>query len=144
MRALIAHFHVISASVWLGCVVTEAMFERALLGRGPEFERTLAALHWRVDLGIELPALLLTVLSGGWLFFLAPHWSAVWWFKFGAGTLAVAANLACIGLVRLRQTKADAGDWAGFARVDAAQHRWGAVVALGLLAALGLGVVLHA
>ncbi len=143
MHALIVHFHLISASVWLGCVLTEALFERALLGRGREFEYTLAALHWRVDVLIELPALALVALSGGWLLWSQPSWPAVWWFKFGAGVLAVAANLACIRLVWLRRKKADAGDWVGFARIDAALHRWGAVVALGLLLALGLGVGLR-
>jgi len=52
---MILTLHVLFAGLWLGCVVTEVLFERTLLHRGRETERLLARLHLRVDLWVELP-----------------------------------------------------------------------------------------
>ena len=55
----------------------------------------------------------------------------------GAGTAAVLANAVCSVWVRRRWLAARDGDAAAHAHADRWQHRWGAVVALGLLVALG-------
>ena len=49
MKSVLLTCHLLSVGLWLGCVLTEALFERALLGQGPQAELTLAKLHWRVD-----------------------------------------------------------------------------------------------
>ncbi|MBI5259063.1 MAG: hypothetical protein HY855_21340 [Burkholderiales bacterium] len=136
--------HLLCVGAWLGCVLTEALFEREMLAQGPAAHRALADLHWRVDRWVELPSFCGVLLSGvvmaharapadGWL--LA---------KMAAGLLAVGLNLWCVRLVWRRRAQAQAGDAAGFARTDAAQHRWGAGVLLGLLAALLLAGVRRA
>lgn len=50
--------HLLLVGIWLGCVLTEALFERALLCKGRAHALILVGLHKRVDLIVELPALL--------------------------------------------------------------------------------------
>jgi len=64
MFSLLLPVHLVSAGLWLGCVLTEALFERALLGRGRDAERILARLHKRVDLYVELLALVGVLITG--------------------------------------------------------------------------------
>ncbi len=51
------------ATIWLGCVVTEALFERALLAGDRSAHLTLADLHVRVDKFIEVPAILVVLMT---------------------------------------------------------------------------------
>ncbi|NRF70224.1 hypothetical protein HLB44_24765 [Aquincola sp. S2] len=131
--------HVTAAGLWLGCVLTEALFERALLGQGEDAERLLARLHGRVDLAVEIPALSLVAISGGLLLRDVPM-SPLLLAKIGFGLLALLANAGCIALVRKRRSAAEAADWTAFRRLDQLQHRLGALVLTGLLGALGLGL----
>lgn len=141
MRAVVLGLHLLAAGAWLGCVLTEALFERALLGRGPGFARVLARLHWRVDTAVEVPLLAVVALTGTWLWVSArAAVDALLACKIALGLLAVLANGVCVRLVRQRLRQAEAGDWAAFARTDHAQHRWGAWVLLGLLGAWALGL----
>ncbi len=45
--------HLLVAGLWLGCVLVEVAFERALVAQGQW--RLLARLHDRVDRWVELP-----------------------------------------------------------------------------------------
>ena len=56
--------HLLFVGIWLGCVLTEALFERALLGKGREQELILTALHKKVDFLIEIPAFCIVFLTG--------------------------------------------------------------------------------
>jgi len=62
----------------------------------------------------------------------------------GALLLAIAANIYCVSLVFRRHRHALRGDWPAFERADHLQHKIGAVVLLGILGALGLGLALFA
>lgn len=144
MKLLWLSLHLVCAGAWLGCVLTEALFERTLLDRGTDAMLTLARLHRRVDLMVEIPAFAAVLLTGLFMWPIAPT-SSVWlWAKVGFGALAISANLWCVRLVFRRVVVAEAGDWRAFAQIDQAQHRWGAVVLLAILVALGLGVWLLA
>lgn len=131
--------HVLGAGVWLGCVLTEVAFERALSGQGPDMDKRLAHLHWRVDVWIEGPALVLVGLTGGVLWSAARGDAALLVMATAGGT-AIVANLRCMHLVWQRDRAAQAGDPERFADLDWLQHRWGAGVLLGLLVAAGAGV----
>jgi hypothetical protein len=133
--------HIIFIGIWLGCVLTEALFERALLGQGRAHELLLADLHKRVDVWIEIPAFVAVVVTGGMLFEQAAP--SLWLdIKIACGLLAVVANGVCVGLVFARAKAAHAGDWERFDRLDHLQHKLGAVVLFGLLGALGVGLTL--
>ncbi|MDR1967844.1 MAG: hypothetical protein LBQ32_04000 [Burkholderiaceae bacterium] len=133
--------HLTFVGVWLGCVLTEALFERALLGQGRDKELLLCGLHKRVDLWIEIPAFVLVVITGGWMLARAQP-GVLLHTKLAFALLAVAANVYCVHLVFKRDRLARRGDWQAFEAVDRLQHQWGTVVLLCMLAALGLGLYL--
>lgn len=64
--------------------------------------------------------------------------------KIACGLLAAAANVYCVVLVLRRAAAAGAGRWDEFARLDRRQHKFGALVLLGILAALAIGIDLLA
>jgi uncharacterized membrane protein len=134
--------HIIAVGIWLGCVLTEALFERALLGAGREQELLLAGLHRRVDLLVEIPAFVVALLTGALMLHNAAP-SALLHVKIGFGLLAAAANAYCVWLVFRRFAHARAGRWAAFDRVDQLQHKFGAVVLVGIVVALSIGVYLR-
>jgi len=63
MTNVLLPLHLALVGLWLGCVLTEALFERALLGKGRDKELILSALHKSVDVFIEIPAF--TLVGGG-------------------------------------------------------------------------------
>lgn len=136
---MLAAFHPVLAGGWLATVLVEALFERALLGRGPEAELALARLHWRVDQWIEVPLLVGVVLTGEHRLAGQPL-AGLLALKLAFALVAVLANLWCVWLVRQRLAAAEAGDWGRFRQLDHRQHQWGAVVLVGLLGAAGLGL----
>ena len=134
--------HLALVGLWLGCVLTEALFERALLGQGRDKELILTALHKRVDLLIEIPAFTLVVVTG---ILLMPQASMgmVFVAKLLFALVAVATNMYCVHLVSRRHQLAITGDWNGFQATDHGQHKWGAVVLIGILGALMAGLALR-
>lgn len=135
--------HLVLVGIWLGCVLTEALFEKALLGKGWAQELILVRLHKRVDLLVELPALMGVLLTGLVLLVNAGA-NSLLHTKIAFGLLAILVNLHCVGLVFRRSKAATAGDWSQFEGLDHLQHKWGAVVLIGILVALGLGFCLLA
>jgi len=132
--------HAILVGAWIGTVLVEALFERALLGQGREQELILARLHWKVDKLVELPLLIAVTVSGIKLL-QGEQLDGLLKAKLACALLAVFANLYCIWLVKLRLKVAEAGAWELFAMIDKRQHQIGALVLLGLLGAAGLGLV---
>lgn len=138
VAAMLLPLHLLLIGLWLGCVLTEAMFERALLGKGRPQERLLADLHRRVDVWIEIPVFVAVVITGGLLLM---QTSPSFWLrvKVAVGLLAVLANVVCVGLVFARAKAARVADWERFDRLDHLQHKLGAVVLLAIVGAAGIG-----
>jgi uncharacterized membrane protein len=143
MKSLLLPVHLAFAGVWLGCVLTEALFERALLGQGRAQELILVALHKRVDLIVELPAFLAVLVTGA-VMLASAHPSPALHTKITFGLIAIAANIYCVSLVFRRAKAAAAGDWESFSHLDHLQHKVGAVVLAAILIALSVGVYLYA
>lgn len=143
MNSLLLLLHLVFAGLWLGCVLTEALFERALLGKGRDKELLLAQLHKRVDLIVEIPAFVMVLITGGLMLYSASP-STVLYIKVAFGLLAIAANAYCVRLVFRRQAHALSGNWAAFENADHLQHKVGAVVLIALLVALCIGGYLYA
>lgn len=134
---MLATLHAIFVGAWLGTVLVEGLFERALLGQGHDKELLLARLRCRVDKLVELPLLIVVAVSGAKLLRDVPL-DGLLRAKLACATLAIFANLYCIWLVRLRLKVAEAGAWELFAMIDRRQHQVGIVVLLALLATAAL------
>ena len=141
MITVLLLLHLLFIGLWLGCVLTEALFERALLGQSRTHEVLLADLHKRVDVWVEIPAFVAVVVTGALLLMQAQP-NPMLYAKVGLGGLAVVANAVCVGLVFARAKAAHAGQWQRFDRLDHWQHQLGAVVLLAMLGALGVGLTL--
>ena len=141
MQGILLSLHLLCIGLWLGCVLTEALFERALLGKGREAERLLSKLHKRVDLLVEIPVFVLVFVTGALLIPAAAD-KQLFHVKLGFALLAILANVYCVYLVFKREHLAQQGDWQAFEKVDRLQHKIGALVLVGILGALVLGLYL--
>lgn len=139
MASLLLPLHLLSAGLWVGCVATELVFERLLADQHAQ-RSTLGELHQRVDWMVELPAAMLTLLTGLLLWLDGAPSDALLGLKIAAGAVAVVANLWCMRAVLLRARAGAAGDAKAWTLADQDQHRRGSLVVLGLLAALALGL----
>lgn len=143
MSPVLLIVHLLSAGLWLGCVLTEALFERALLGRGRPQELILAELHKRVDTVVEVPAFLL-VLGTGAAMLVSDGGGVLLQAKIGLGLVAILANVYCVWLVFRRAAAAKRGEWEAFLRIDHKQHLYGTVVLAGILLTAATGIRLAA
>jgi len=143
MQSWIVAAHVAFGGLWLGCVLTEGLFERALLNQGAAAALIVARLHRRVDVVVEVPAMAGVAVTGALLLQTA-RLNAQVLAMTGLGVLAILANLVCVVLVFRRVQAAEAGDAPRFERLDRLQHRVGGVVLIALLCALGAGMVITA
>lgn len=141
MKTLLLPTHLLSVGLWLGCVLTEAIFERALLGQGRDKELTLSRLHQRVDVFVEIPAFMVVLITGGAMLS-SVGTSALLQAKIGFALMAILVNVYCVYLVFRRARCAARHQWAQFESIDRKQHQFGAVVVIGILMALALGLYL--
>lgn len=139
MKSVLLPLHLSFVGVWLGCVLTEALFERALLGKGRAQELILVALHKRVDLLVEIPAFVVVLVTGAFML-PAADTNLLLIAKIAFGMLAIATNIYCVWLVFRRASAASAGRWEEFMHLDHLQHKFGAVVLLAIVVALVIGV----
>lgn len=135
--AAILFIHIVSVSVWLGCVLVEGLFERAADASADKL-RFVGRLHWRVDLSVEIPAFALAAATGAILLRWAPL-SPLLEAKIGVGLAAILMNVVCAGLVYRRMRAGEANDFVRWRSLDRLQHRLGALVFLGIVVALVLG-----
>ncbi len=139
MPAWLVYLHVAFAALWLGCILTEAIFERTLLADGVDRHLLLARLHCRVDEIVELPAMLGVAATGIAMLARLDSVDSLLAWKIAFGVVALATNIWCYVLVLRRRERAIERDVIGFSRIDHLQHRIGALVLTSLLAAMVTG-----
>ncbi|MFV5213058.1 hypothetical protein ACLIIZ_04945 [Azonexus caeni] len=143
MKSVLLPLHLAFVGIWLGCVITEALFERALLGKGRAQELILVALHKRVDLVVEIPAFIVVLVTGAAMLS-SVNPNPLLTTKIAFGLLAIATNIYCVWLVFRRAQAAQSDQQAEFTRLDHLQHKFGAVVLLAIVTALAIGIYLYA
>ncbi len=101
--------HLVLVSAWGGVVLGETVLELAG-GTGEAAERLIARVHLWIDLLVELPIILGVLATGALMTLRAWPIAPLLALKLGAGGVAVALNLYCIGAVvaRARATSDDA------------------------------------
>lgn len=131
--------HILAVGAWFGCVATEVAFERTM-GSSEADRLRISTLHDLVDRYVEAPAFIIAALSGAVLSF-NTIWTAGLVAKIGVGLVAVVANVWCMKLVFDRARAAKEGRFEDWVAIDHAQHKWGGVVALGLVVTIAIGIL---
>ena len=128
--------HLMALAIWLGIVVTEALFEFS--GSDPASLRAAARFHYTVDMFGELPILALVVATGLMLASRVETLTPLHHIKIAASGVAIASNLVCAYWVVQRRRIEDAQLLLAYRR-----KIW-SVAAIGVVfgtAALGIGLV---
>ncbi len=140
MHNWLTAIHLACAALWIGCILTEALFERALLAGDRASHLLLARLHVRVDLLVEIPAFTGVLITGALLGSLDHSASSAITTMMLSGLGAIIANIYCVWLVFRRRDAAEAADWESFDKLDHQQHKFGALVLLFVVVALLSGI----
>lgn len=130
--------HVLAAGLWLGCLATEIVFEKAMAA-DTAARGFVSLLHDRVDRFVEGPAFVVAFASGVWLA-LDVAWTAALAVKVACGLAATGLNVWCLKIVFDRADAARDGRWAAWEAIDHRQHVVGTGVALLLVAAAGIAL----
>jgi hypothetical protein len=106
--------HLLAIGIWLGIVITEALFEFS--GSDAASLRAAARFHYTVDVFGELPILVIVLVTGTILAVRGWPLTPLHFVKIGASLVAVAANLICAVWVVQRRQVEDADVLLGFRR----------------------------
>jgi len=106
--------HLIVLGMWLGVVITEALFEFA--ASDAESLRAAARFHYKVDKFGELPILFAVLATGTILAVRSWPLTPLHFIKIGASLVAVGANLICTLWVFQRRRITDVKALLGFRR----------------------------
>lgn len=129
--------HIVCVSLWAGCILVEAIYEHSI--DDSDLMRVfLSKLHWNTDKYVEIPAFL-GVLATGAVMLAHVEITALLLIKVVFGLIAIVFNAVCVGLVIKRLGYAKSGDFVRWQAVDHKQHKFGGVVLIALLIALGIG-----
>lgn len=129
--------HLIAIGIWAGCVATEAVLELAL-GHQPPQHSGLAALHAKIDRYVEIPAIVVALLTGGAMLHHA-SWDALLMAKVTLGASAVVLNTVAAFTVHRRLQCLQAQDMAGYARFHTWHERIGVGCVLSIVGAIVVG-----
>jgi len=129
--------HLIAAGIWAGCVATEVVLELALKHVPPNTS-PLAALHAKIDRFVELPAILISAVTGAALLERA-SFDLLLGIKVVFGVSAVVMNLVAAFTVDRRLKCLQAGDMAGYARFNVWHERVGVICILSIVGAIAAG-----
>ena len=99
---LVLMVHLVVLSLWGGVVAVEAVIELYPYRRR-EFQTHAIEYHYWIDSLVELPLIVAVVVSGTVLAALAWPLDGLHLLKIGCASVAVIANLVCIGLVIARR-----------------------------------------
>jgi len=129
--------HLIAIGIWAGCVATEVVLEIAQ-EKLPPSESYLAPLHAKIDRAVEIPAILVTLLTGGAMLHQAT-WDNLLVAKVSCGVAAVILNSIAAYTVHMRNKCLESGNTSGYARYNVLHERIGIGCVLSIVSAIVLG-----
>lgn len=97
--------HLIALGLWGGCVLVEVLME-LMARKNASFRAIIPEWHYKVDLYLEGPLLVLVLLTG-FLLFDPAKISALYLIKLALGLIAAGANLVCVVFVVMRKKASD-------------------------------------
>lgn len=129
--------HLIAIGIWAGCVATETVLELAQEKIPPD-QSYLAPLHAKIDIAIEIPAILATLITGSLLLKHA-HWDGLLIMKVVLGISAVVLNAIAAFLVHKRYRCLQIADHIGYAKYNRLHGQIGIGCILSISGAIILG-----
>lgn len=129
--------HLIAIGIWAGCVATEAVLEIALEKVSPQ-ESGLALLHARIDRFVEIPAIVVALITGGAMLHHA-SWDSLLKAKVALGASAVVLNGIAAYTVHRRLQCINAQDMTGYQRFNLLHERIGIGCVLSIAGAIAVG-----
>lgn len=129
--------HLIAIGIWAGCVATEAVLEIAL-EKAPPQTSGLALLHAKIDRFVEIPAILVALLTGGAMLHHAA-WDPLLKAKVALGVSAVVLNGIAAFTVHRRLQCLNMQDMAGYQRFNRLHERIGIGCVLSIAGAIVVG-----
>jgi putative copper export protein len=126
--------HLIAIGIWAGCVATEVVCE--LEQKHVKFKDSyIASLHWSIDKFVEIPAILITAITG-YLMLNDVVFDSLLTIKVSAGVLAIIFNLIASYSVYKRYKCLVADNEAGYLKYDLIHERIGVGCVLFILVAI--------
>ncbi len=122
MSALL-FIHLMAIGIWAGCVATETVLELSQ-GKVPPNKSYLAALHAKIDIAVEIPAIFVTLITGS-LLLESAHWDKILFLKVGLGVSAVLLNSIAAYTVHKRYSCLKSADLNGYAKYNLLHDRIG-------------------
>jgi len=143
MMKILLFLHLVLLSVWLGCVLVEAIYEHSI-EKTDAMRIFVSRLHWTTDKFIEIPAFVGVLLTGAVMATQVPL-TPLLTLQILFGLTAIVFNAICVYLVvrRLRHAEALEFDVWAWEAIDHKQHLYGAVVLIELVLALSIGGYLY-
>jgi putative copper export protein len=129
--------HLIAIGIWAGCVATEAVLEIAL-EKAPPKESGLAAIHAKIDRFVEIPAIIVALLTGGHMLH-AASWDNLLLAKVSLGASAVVLNSIAAFTVHRRLQCLVANDMQGYDRFNRWHERIGIGCVVSIVGAIAVG-----
>jgi putative copper export protein len=134
---IVQFIHLMAIGIWAGCVATEAVLEIAL-EKAPPQDSGLAPLHAKIDRLVEIPAIVVAVLTGGAMLHHAT-WDQLLVIKVALGVSAVVLNAIAAFTVHRRLQCLHANDMAGYAVFNRWHERIGVGCVLSIASAMAVG-----
>lgn len=137
MMSALLFIHFIAIGVWAGCVATEVVCEFSQ--KHENFRRSyIALLHWNIDKYVEIPAILIALVTGALMLDSAVFTSALT-LKVGAGMAAVVLNSFASYTVYQRYSAYKADDEEKYLRYHQLHERVGVACVLAIITAIIAG-----
>ncbi|MEY8205782.1 MAG: hypothetical protein RPR40_12025 [Bermanella sp.] len=129
--------HLLAIGIWAGCVATEVVCEFTQQ-HSKSGENFIARLHWNIDRFVEIPAIIVALITGVMLLENAPS-EPMLTLKITAGVAAVCLNAIAAFTVYKRYGCYLANDMAGYHKYDLLHERIGVGCVLSILTAIVAG-----
>jgi putative copper export protein len=129
--------HLIAIGVWAGCVATEVVLE-ITQEKLPPNESHLAPLHAKIDRAVEIPAILVTLVTGGAMLHHAT-WDNLLVAKVSCGVAAVILNSIAAYTVHMRNKCLESGNTSGYAHYNTLHERIGIGCVISIISAIIIG-----
>lgn len=132
--------HQLAVGAWIGCVLTESVFEITIGRKGKAEQVVLSQLHSRIDVFVEIPLMLAVVVSGLGLL-VSVDYSNSLAVKLVFAALALITNFWCYLIIRRRSQEISQNNWQGFEGFNLKLRCIGSLIPLGIIPAVIIATV---